>query len=126
MRNIAAFILIAFAVCFTACHGRYRTVTIALNNNTESIKIKYSGEVKFNGDTSAIQSISPGGFLIYTHNDKKLTADSDEKGLLTIEMKDGKKSLTLDATGKQFMADAIRDMLAQGMHPSPKDGLEHD
>lgn len=124
MRNTITTLLIICVFGLIACHhGRYRTVTIVSKGNGESVKIKYMGEVKFSADTNSIQSISPGGYLVYRNNNKSLEVESNEQGQLSIEMKDDGKSLTLDTAGKEFMAAAIRDMLAKGMDSTPEDGL---
>ena len=117
MRNVIMGLALIFTVSLTACGGRYRTTTIEMNNGSESVRIKSSGQVRFNPETTAIQSIAPGGYLSYRRNNKKLTAESNEQGQLTIEMSNDGKALILDAEGKHFMADAIKDMLAQGFQP---------
>ncbi len=115
MRNIFSVITISCSVLLLAAchydHGRYRTTTIKMNDNNVSLKIRYSGKISFTNDSTAIQSISPDGFLSYRKNDIELMAENDSLGQVMIELyKDGNK-LPLNNNGKKFLAAAVREMM---------------
>ncbi len=110
---------------FLSCHYRSENTkpsmpvtTISMDDGAVSTKIEYAGDIRFSGDSTAIESISPGGYLIYRKNEMKLFAASNPHGQITLELHDGNKSLVLNETGKHFMAEAIKEMIAQGFRPA--------
>lgn len=117
---------LAFILMLTSCHhNRYRTTTIKMTNDSVSLKIKYSGYVRFNDDSTAIKSISPEGFLMYRKNDNELLAESDHQGQISLELNEHGKRLGLeDDRSKIFLAEAVKEMIAQGVH-SRNGGEQH-
>jgi general stress protein CsbA len=112
--SITAIILVSIMM-LTSCHRGYRTTTLVVNSDKFSMKIKYAGQIIFNDDSTAIKSISPEGYLIYRKNEKELTAESDPKGQLTVELYDDGKKMAFDDNGKKIMADAVKEMIVQGI-----------
>ncbi len=87
--------------------------TISVQNNDLSLKIEYSGTVIFNDDETAIESISSGGYVRYCKNGKKLKAENNH-GEITYELYNGNKKLSLEGNDKEFLADAIKEMIKYG------------
>ncbi len=123
-RSLATALCICFLLFLSCRHRQSPTkpllpvTTISVDDGRLSTKIKYCGDIKFTGDSTAIESISPRGYLIYHKNDKKLFAESNEHGQITLEMLDGDNSLVLNETGKQFLAETIKEMIAHGIRPA--------
>jgi len=92
--------------------------TITVNDGQTSMEIKYAGDIKLNNDETAIESISSEGFVQYRKNDKKLFAESNDKGEIVYEMHQGSRKLRMDDEGKKFLAEALRDMTANGFDQS--------
>lgn len=110
--------LIIVALCLiiaaTACRTGKRHTVIEENGNGTSLKIEYLGQTNFNAEGTAIKSISPNGYVKYTRNDKQLTAESDDHSRITYEMNDAGKQTILDEAGREFLAQAVKDMIKHG------------
>ena len=92
----------------TSGDGKLSTHHMTINNDGTSLEIKYAGEVRFNDDETAIQSLDPKGGLFYRKNGQKLIAETDDKGNIVYEMYDGSTKLSIEtAAGKQFLANII-------------------
>lgn len=100
----------------TNSDGKLSTSHMTINHDGFSLEIKNAGEVRFNDDETAIQSLEPGGSLFFRKNDQKLMATTDSKGDITYEMYDGGTKLSInDAAGKQFLANMIKEMINYGI-----------
>jgi hypothetical protein len=108
--------ILVLALMSSCRHSRYRTVTIALNDNTRSVKIKYEGTVSFNADSTAISSLSPQGYITYRSNAIKMRVESDEAGRLTTALFENGTAIPFNEYGTKLMAAAIKEMLALGVH----------
>jgi hypothetical protein len=118
--RIAIVIMALANLVVAACHiGKHHT-TIVENSNNSYLKIEYAGMVYFNGDGTAIQDISPGGYVKYHYNDKKLEAKNNGHGGVKYELFDGDHQLNLDSNGKRFIADAVKMMMKKGHNPNWK------
>jgi hypothetical protein len=109
-----SFLIPAIGLLFFAssCH---RGNSIIISNNDDNLYINYQGEIQFNDDETAIKSIAQNGFLKYTRNDRKLTAENGEHGEIKYELTyNGKQLSPNDPDGKQFLADVIKDMIQIG------------
>ena len=96
--------------------GKLSTHHMTINNDGTSLEIKYAGEVRFNDDETAIQSLDPKGGLFYRKNGQKLIAETDDKGNIVYEMSDGNTKLSIEtAAGKQFLANIIKDLVNHGI-----------
>jgi hypothetical protein len=118
-----SFFLIAFCLVFlrmyfswTGHWGRNsQDGTMVISNGDDyEVKIKWSGKVRFNDDETAIASISPGGYLKYSFNDKKMFAESNLQGDILYTLDDGHQVLPLNDTGRKFLAASIREIFADG------------
>jgi hypothetical protein len=105
---ILAIVLTGF---FTACHFGRRHTTIVENTDNNYIKIEYAGSIYFNSDGTSINSISPGGYIKYQNNDKKLEAKNNRMGGIRYELFDGDQKLNLAVNGRRFIADAVKVMI---------------
>jgi len=116
------FFLIAFCLIFIRMYfswtghdhgnGNEGNMTISSDNFIE--QMKWSGQIKFNEDESAIQSISAGGYLKYRKNDVKVVAESNLHGEISYELYDGHNKLNMDDRGKKLVSEAIKEMIAYG------------
>ena len=105
-------VLFWMASCSHAAFDRHTSMRISDENG--SINIKASGRVRFNADESAIQSISPGGYLHYSRNNRKLKADADAEGRVHYQLYDGGKWLQMDTEGKAFVSHVVHDIVSRG------------
>ncbi len=96
----------------TACHfhhGNRRTVRV--NNGNTSLKIEYCGEVFFNADETAIEEISPDGYVKYKRNGRRFIAESDEDGNISYKLYNGNNYLNYnDDNAKEFITDAVKEI----------------
>jgi hypothetical protein len=118
MKKIRIIVLgIAIIGIFHACGIGQHHTTIVENSGDRYLKIEYAGYVHFYSDGSAISSISPGGYVKYQNNDKELEAKSNDMGGVKYELYEDGQKLSLDANGRRFIADAVREMLKKGHNP---------
>jgi hypothetical protein len=117
------FFLLAFCLVFLRMYlswtghwgNNSQDGTMVISNGDDyEVKIRWSGKVKFNDDETAIASITPGGYLKYSFNDKKMFAESNLQGDILYTLDDGHQVLPLNDTGRKFLAASIREILADG------------
>src|SRR6266487_2695449 len=99
LRFIAA--AISFIIISAACNMRESHRIISVQNDNGSLKIEYSGTVIFNDDETAIESISPRGYVRYCKNGKKLKAENNHDEI-TYELYNGDKKLFLEGNDRKF------------------------
>lgn len=104
--------LLCLVTVLASCH-RHGTLHIVVRNGLYHMDIKRTGSVQFTADTTAIQSISPGGYLSYERNEKKMRAEYDEKDGIYMEIYDDGKKVAVDQASKEFLAEAVREMVAR-------------
>ncbi|RZL17215.1 MAG: hypothetical protein EOO89_09000, partial [Pedobacter sp.] len=73
----------------------------SIENDSITLKMEYSGHIVFDKFRTKIKSISPGGYISYKKNEKRLFAEyrgrgvdielSDDKGVLGPNTPEGKK-----------------------------------
>lgn len=107
-------IALVFVISATACKFGNRHTTIMENGNGSTVKIEYWGQTYFNAEGTAIKSISPNGSVKYTLNDKTLLAESDYRGKITYQLNGGEKQTILNESGREFLAQAVKDMIRHG------------
>jgi hypothetical protein len=115
------FFLIAFFAIFLRVYLGYTHLWNSGDEGSMTIKgdglyeqMKWSGKVELSEDETTIKSISPGGYLKYRHNDKKMIAESNSQNGISYEIFDGDNKLSLDSVGKKFIADAIQELISWG------------
>ena len=105
--------LLCLVIALASCH-HHRTLTIVVNNGSYHMEIKRAGSVQFTADTTAINTISPGGYLSFERNDKRLRAEYDEKEGIYLEIYENGK-LIPTVQGKEFLAEAVKEMVTRNV-----------
>jgi hypothetical protein len=114
---LIALFLVLLRVYFSwAGHGirgdNEGNMTISSDNYIE--QIKWSGKIRLSEDETTVADISPGGYLKFRENDKKLSAKSNLQGQISYELYNGNESLNLDDSGRRFIAVVLQKMIAFG------------
>jgi hypothetical protein len=116
------FFLIGFTLIFLRVYvgwsGIFKSdpnsVTITRSDGSNYTQLKYAGKIVLTDDETAFQSIAPGGYVKFTKNEQKMVAEGTLKGTIQYELSDDGSSMPYDENGKQFVAGAIREMIAFG------------
>lgn len=111
--TIAVIVMALLAACG---FGRKHT-TIVESTGSHHLRIEYAGRVSFNDEGTAINSISPDGYVEYQNDDKKLNAKNDGKGGISYELYDGYNKVNMDDEGRKFIAEAVKVMKQKGYPP---------
>jgi hypothetical protein len=97
------FVILLTILLSVACNLGGGTRVVHINNGSESLKIEYRGEIFFNSERTAIDGISPGGYIKYRRNDNKFTAQPGDSGNITYKLYFGDHRLDLkDSATKEF------------------------
>ncbi len=113
MKKIQVLTFIIGFVLINACH--YRGNTMITSTDGETIEVHYNGDIRFNDDETAIQSISPNGFLMYKRNGREFEAQSNSHGEIEYKFYQDGSRVSLDQQDRQrFMAAAIQDLISFG------------
>jgi hypothetical protein len=107
------FFLIAFSLVFLRVYftGPWHDksgkddVTISISTSDYTERISYGGKIILSEDETAISSMSPGAFIKYRKNDRKLIAEANLQGEIHYKMSDDNKDL---------LKEAIQEMIAWG------------
>ena len=114
---LSCFVLLLFITSCANNGSKMPVTTIQSNSSgTPSVKIEYSGTIKLSDDKTAFKSISPNGYLNYKKGDKILVVQSDSEGRLAFSVNDDKQKFALDESEKTVVANAIKDMQANGVN----------
>src|SRR5580704_775369 len=122
-KTIITYFLTAFIFLFCASQKKGSSFnysengqhSITINDDNGSLEVKYTGEISFNEEETAISSISTGGYLKYIKNGRKLVVTADANGQLIYEINDGDKKSTLNDDEKAFLAEAVKMMIEYGV-----------
>ena len=111
-RNPFLTALLLLLLISTACHfHHHRKRTVRVSNDNSSLKIEYCGEVIFNDNETAIEDISPDGYVKYRKGDKCFVAKSNEEGNISYRVSDDDMQLDCnDADTREFITRAIREI----------------
>jgi hypothetical protein len=97
-----------------ACHRGMNHIYEQTDN--DETEMAYKGEIRFNDSETAIERISPGGYLKFRHDDEVLEAGADDWGLVRYDLFDkGQKVDSASGKGQAQLARAIRKMIAMGI-----------
>jgi deoxyribose-phosphate aldolase len=96
--------------------------SIIINDDNGSLEVKYTGEISFNEEETAIRSISRDGYLKFKKNGRKLVVTADDNGLPVYEINGADKKNTLNDDEKAFLTEAIKVMIEYGV--GAKDRVE--
>ncbi|HLX93123.1 MAG TPA: hypothetical protein VKR32_15675 [Puia sp.] len=112
MRLSVLLLFVMIGLSATFCN---RGNAIIIGNGDGNLSIYYSGEIKFNDDETAIQGMSPDGYVHYKRNERKVNAECNYHGQISYELEDNGRKLDINSEeGKKFLAIAIRDMIDAG------------
>jgi len=110
-RHPLLYVILITVLLSTACNfGRGRTVRI--NNGSESLRIEYRGEIFFNPEGTAIDEISPGGYVKYRRNNKEFIAKAVDSGNVVYKLYNNDHLLDLkDSATKEFFKSAMEEII---------------
>jgi hypothetical protein len=117
---LIAFFLVLLRVYFSwAGYARHNTsndgnVLIKGDNFIE--EIHWSGKIRLSGDEKSITDMTPGGYLKFRENDQTFKAESNLQGEIDYSLYDGHENLTLDDSGRRFVAGVLQKMIARGWY----------
>ena len=95
---------------------RHGTTHIIENINNESTEIEYSGNFVFREDETGIKHMSPGSYLDYRSDDRRMMVELTHGGSkIGYELYDGSTRLPMNEEGRNFIAAAVRKMIAMGI-----------
>lgn len=107
------FTLVVLSLLVSSCHHWGNRMVI--NNGNDRIEVQSSGEIVFNDDETAIESISSHGYVRFQKNGQKLLAGYKKNGEFKYELYDnGKKLDPNSAEGKKFIAEMVKGMISTG------------
>jgi hypothetical protein len=104
---------LCIVILMTSCHRR-GTLTIVVRNGDYRMEIVRRGSVQFTADTTAINTLSPNGYLSFSKNGKSLKAEYDEKEGVYMEIYENDKLLP-PGEGKEFLAEAVKEMVERNV-----------
>ncbi len=88
---------------------------VVIRSDNMSLDIKYSGDIVFNDEETAIERISPGGYLDYRKDNKRLLAEASANAGVVYTFYNNEDYPAGDGSGKKFLEEAIGEMISQGM-----------
>ena len=105
-------ILLLILLISTACHFHHHRIrTVRVNNDNSSLKIEYCGQVIFNDNETAIEDISPDGYVKYSKDDKRFVVRGNADGSISYRLSDDGMPLDYnDPDSKAFIARAVREI----------------
>lgn len=115
---LVAFCLILFRLYYKAIwpaafgHGQRVTITISTDGDYE--RIRYEGRIRLTDDETGIDSMAPGGYIQYRHNDKRLEAETDDQGHIGYDIRNDGRQLSPDGDGRSIIKEALREMIIYG------------
>jgi hypothetical protein len=93
---------------------RHGVSTMRIFDGTNDQELSTKGKIIFNDTETAVESISPNGFLKYKNNDLKLKIELKEGQIAYQLTEDGKKLDVNEANGKRVLAETIKAILETG------------
>lgn len=110
-KNLFAVVVILLLV--SSCHHWGNRMII--DNGKDRIEVQSSGEIIFNDDETAIESISSHGYVRYQRNGQKLLAGYKKNGEFKYELYDnGTRLDPASPEGKKFIAEMVKSMISTG------------
>lgn len=94
-----------------ACNLGSHSKKIHTSDGTSSLDIEYKGELFFNTNGTEIDAISPGGYVEYKRDNKKIIARPDDSGTVAYKIYiDGNKLSLTDTAARQFFNEAMPEI----------------
>jgi NAD kinase len=110
-RHPLLFVILLTLLLSVACNLGVGTRTVHINEGNTSLTIEYKGEVFFTADGTAIDEISPGGYIKYRRNGKKFIAEPNDSGNVKYKLYFGDRRLDLnDSAAKAFFKTALNEI----------------
>jgi hypothetical protein len=111
-RHPLLFVILLTVLLSVACNLGRGTRIVSINNGQETLRIEYKGEVYFSADETAIEEISPEGFIKYNRNNKRFIAEPNDSGNAVYKLYAGDRLLNLnDTTTKEFFKAAMSEIV---------------
>ena len=111
MKKPGIITVVLLLVLLAACSfNRRRHTTIVEKDNNHYLKIEYAGHIAFNGTGTAIQNISPDGYLEYQYDDIKLNAKNNGHGGISYELHEGYNNVS-QQDKNQFIAGVVKVLM---------------
>jgi len=111
-RHPLLFVILLTILLSVACILGGNRRTVHMNDGATSLKIEYKGELFFNTDATAIDEISPGGFVKYRRNDKEFIAEPNDSGNVTYKLYINDHRLDLkDSASKELFKSAMKEIV---------------
>jgi hypothetical protein len=115
---LIAFFLVLLRVYFSwAGYARHNSSTsgnMLIKGDNFIEEINWSGKVRLSDDEKSIADITPGGYLKFRENDQTFKAESNLQGEIAYTLYDGHENLTLNDSGRRFVAGVLQKMIARG------------
>jgi len=110
-RHPLLFVNLLTLLLSVACNLGTQTRTISTSDGNASLKIEYRGEVFFNEDETAIDGISPRGYVKYKRNNNEFIAEPNDSGMVDYKIYFDDRRLDLnDTAAKEFFKTAMNDI----------------
>lgn len=113
---LIALFLMLLSVYFSKAGFSHRndgTIRVTAGSYVE--EINWSGKIRLSDDERSVAEIVPGGYLKFRENDQTFKAESNLQGEISYILYDGHENLTLDDSGRRFVADVLQKMIARGL-----------
>ncbi len=102
-------------------HSDGRT-TINIRDETGRMAIEYRGDITLTDDETAIESISPGGYLKYEKNNIKVEAQNNTNGEVVCKVYDDNNEIPLNDKRQRALSNAIKQMINVGFDAKGRAG----
>jgi hypothetical protein len=116
---LIAFFLVLLRVYFSWAglgHNTDNVGNMVIKSDNYIEEIHWSGKVRLSDDEKSIADITPGGYLKFRENDQTFKAESNLQGEISYTLYDGHENLTLDDSGRRFVAGVLQKMIARGWY----------
>jgi hypothetical protein len=114
---LIAFFLMLLGVYFSKAgfgHKGHGTMVVKSDNYIE--EVSWDGKTRLSDDEKSIIEITPGGYLKFRENDTTLKAESNLQGEITYTLYNGRENLSLNDSGRRFVAVVLQKMIAMGFY----------
>jgi len=105
--------LVALITLLSSCHIGRGDRVIVETSNSHYLRIEYSGRITFTDDSTAIARISRNGHIKYEADGRKLEAERVGDKII-YRLYDQIETSTLSDHDKQFVAEAVHEMMRKG------------
>ena len=114
---LIAIALIVLRLCYPSLelwNSRREQGTMISRGDNYIQGIWWSGKYRLSDDDRSIAELSPGGYLKFRENDTTMKAESDLEGKISYILYDGHEKLSLNDSGRNFVAAQLQKMIRLG------------